>query len=146
MTWDTLKDYMNAFIAILIILVPLIKEARKDGKKSIGYIVFLFISCVVLFFLGKDKIDRDSVNEIKFEKKRISDSVQTAKLTNDMSNIKRSDSAMLSQINASLIPYKLQLKDNRIVPLNITFGDNKSTNVSSNNQKGGQTAAKIVNH
>lgn len=146
MSWDTAKDYMNAFIAILIILIPLIKEARKEGKKSTIYIIFLSASCVGLFFLGKDKIDRDRVKDLNYNRDRISYSNKMDSLVGDVKDVKRKEDSIISQIDSSLKTYKLQLKGGKVVPINITFENNQSTNVSSNDQKGGQTAAKIVNH
>ena len=78
MNWDIIQDYMNALLGALLLLIPLIIEARKSKKKSKGYMAFLVISVAGLVLLGFNKINRDNFEKDKNEKRRISDSTNFA--------------------------------------------------------------------
>lgn len=68
MGWEQIKDYMNSFIAILILGVPLIIEAIKAKRSKV--LIFIYVVCCIgLVFLGYDKIKRDNRKEIVNTKK-----------------------------------------------------------------------------
>ena len=65
MGWDIAKDYMNAFLGALalllsLILIPDIKRSAKYWIPTVGMIIFLA-------WLGIDKINRDNATQIIHE-------------------------------------------------------------------------------
>jgi len=54
---DIIKDYLNSFLAIIVIFIGFI-AVPEIRKKAINWIVAAVICCVLLF-LGIDKINRD---------------------------------------------------------------------------------------
>jgi exonuclease VII large subunit len=110
---ETFKDYLTAFIGIVLLLIPLIKEAKKSGdRKSKGYMAFLIVSCVILLILGFDKINRDkhekkeSIAKEKESDRRNTESLQ--KITSLETNVsqlasgRKADSLAFSEFVQSL--------------------------------------------
>ena len=117
--WDTIKDYMNSFIALIIILIPLIKEAKKGGKGSKGYITFLSACCLALFFLGKDKIDRDNKKEAINNKRNFDDSVKLSHLDSSFNSISISYKRDTTKFNDFLkkLEKDMHIKDSAGIPI-----------------------------
>ena len=76
MNWDTTKDYMNSFLGILFLGLPLIgallyerkKTIDKRKKKSLlGWIFAVILGCLFLTWLGVDKINRDKKHAVAEE-------------------------------------------------------------------------------
>lgn len=128
--WDTIKDYMNSFIAILILGIPLIYEAIKS-KRPKWLIISYFGGCIALIFLGIDKVGRDNNKDHQTENKRLSDSTTIHSLTakfDTLTYFYRRDSATFSDFKE-----KLQNKhagDTLIIPKIYKTTINKADNVN----------------
>lgn len=70
--WDTIKDYMYAFLGVLFLGIPLIgtllaqrKKAkdRKTKRELSRWLLAVVVGCLFLIWLGYDKINRDQKKE-----------------------------------------------------------------------------------
>jgi len=70
--WDIFKDYMNSFLGIIFLGVPLMgtlwyqrksETERKKKRKLFTWICVIFFGCLILAGLGVDKINRDNAKD-----------------------------------------------------------------------------------
>ncbi len=108
-----------------------------EKNKIIRIIAIIFGSTFLIF--SYIDIRNTNQNEVKFEQKI--DSLSTS-----FSNKRKSDSLFFAKIGNSLKPYNLKIQGDSVIPTTIIFVDKYSTNVKSENQKGGQIAGTIINH
>lgn len=114
--WDITKDYMNSFIGIAILLVPLIREWIKSANRSKSYISFLVICCIGLLALGIDKINRDNKKDSINEKRRSSDSTKLDAISNSYAK----DTARFSDFKKKL-EMDFHIKDSANAPVQIHY-------------------------
>jgi hypothetical protein len=67
--WDIYKDYMIAFLGVLFLGIPLMGTLWNQRRKSIdrkkrkylmAWLIAAFVGCVLLTWLGFDKVHRDN--------------------------------------------------------------------------------------
>jgi hypothetical protein len=97
MELSTFKDYMNSFIGIFFLVLPIYWEIKKKGKNYIRNVIILSILCVILFFLGLDKIHRDKAEKDKNDLRESSDSTTISQMGYKISHVDSSMNNLLSQ-------------------------------------------------
>ena len=99
MSWDTIKDYMNSFIGILILLIPIL--LMPEVRRSKFYKIFFVIASIFLFWLGTDKIKRDKKTELLTNKSKDSLNIQIRSLRDDFSKYKQSENEFLIKLKTN---------------------------------------------
>jgi hypothetical protein len=98
----------------------------------------IFVVVVLLIFISASLYDFHLSN-IKDERiERLNDTILKVSKNNEL---------RIYRIDSSLSKYNLKTSGDTVIPINIiNFSDNPTINVTSKDQKGGQTAGTIVNH
>jgi hypothetical protein len=122
---DAIKDYMNSFLGIIAIILPLL--FIPELKKSKWYIIFCIVSGLILLWLGIDKISRDGKDRSINDKRRIADSITISKLNINVNSLAKtikknteSDSVFKKELRS-----KFKIVDSANMPVSI---DNRHTN------------------
>ena len=70
--WDLIKDYTNAFLGAIALLLSLIfiPEIRNSKKN----IFFVLLVCITSTFLGLDKLKRDNCKDVRNQTRTLKDS------------------------------------------------------------------------
>jgi len=142
---------LNIWIIILtatLTIVPLLKVAKE--KRFGAYNLFIIMVGATVVIVSIVKFKRDELTE-KNNETRNSDYVkkinklvnETELVRNDLSNITKSLDSFGLAVDAN--QGKIVIND-RTKLKNIVLFSNHSTNVTSINQKGGQTARDITNN
>ncbi|MDF2192571.1 hypothetical protein [Paraflavitalea sp. CAU 1676] len=142
---------MNIWIIVLTVIltvVPLIKIAKE---KSFGvYNSFVILIGATVMIISVVKLRKDEVTE-KNNEKATTDNVtkinklvnETQLVRNNLFNVRKSLDSFgltLNEANGAIV-----IKDREKLK-NIILSGNNATNVTSINQKGGQTARDIINN
>lgn len=67
-------------------------------------------------------------------------------LSDKITTIQKNNNSTLAKIDSSVLKFGLKISGDSVIRINPTFVNNPVTNVSSKDQKGGQTAGTIINH
>ena len=104
---DIFKDYMNALLGALLILIPLIREVtkgQKKGKRKVTpYLIFLIVSFGLLVYFGIDKINRDA------KEKRLADN--SKRKSEERIDTLSNNIVELTQLNKDNLEFMKRLKD-----------------------------------
>jgi hypothetical protein len=136
-----MTSYFYSVVSIITGVVGFLWQMGKvlfrDGKITLqGILLFVFAFIMgAAGILGLCKSEKEK-NQSETDHKKQLDSVASVFIRSH-----NADSIRFDNIDSNLYKFGLKFNGNDIVPIN----DN-SVNVTSNNQKGGQTAGSIINN
>lgn len=142
---------MNIWIlalTVIITVVPLVKMAKEKRFGIYNFFVVLVGSSVLILSILKNvKDERTEIDNQKASSENLAKIdklvIETQQSRSDLSNIKKSLDSIGLTIN--LPNGEVIIKDKEKLK-NTILSSNESTNVTSINQKGGQTARDITNN
>ena len=116
---NELNDYLSSFSGLIIIIIPLLREALKSGQKSRQYITFLLIMTPLLFWFGCNTVKRsgekDATNAA--EMKKATKNIQHLDTTvQNLSTAYRNDTVRFADFKKTLLE-KFHIKDSANVPI-----------------------------
>lgn len=114
---------------ILLTLLPFFMKASKKLKT-----ILIIVGTAFIILSYKDLRDTSKLQ-----------SLSDAKIDSLDRSLKRANNK-IDNIDNSIQKFGLKISGDSIIKINNTFVDNSSTNVKSENQKGGQTAGTITNY
>jgi len=125
------------FIKTVIVISGVLLSIIQFFMKNTKYLK-IFVVVVLLIFISASLYDFHLSN-IKDERiERLNDTILKVSKNNEL---------RIYRIDSSLSKYNLKTSGDTVIPINIiNFSDNPTINVTSKDQKGGQTAGTIVNH
>ncbi len=124
---ELIKNSIYSILNILLVIVSLIVVPKIKRRKL--YVILIFLAALVIICLDIDKKRKDSI--------------AIESLNNDIHQIRKNESALLSKIDTALKAHNLKIQGDSVAPIKITFEGKKSMHVASKNQQGGQTAGEI---
>jgi hypothetical protein len=122
--WDLIKDYTNAFLGAIALLLSLIfiPEIRNSKKN----IFFVLLVCIMSTFLGLDKLKRDNCKDVRNQTRTLKDSETIQNINSTLSfmsaNYKR-DTVAFADFKKEMMT-KFHIKDENNSPVKI---DNYNT-------------------
>jgi hypothetical protein len=123
--WDTIKDYMNSFIGIALLVLPIF--FIPEVKKSNGYKIFITIASIILLWLGCDSVGRNKIKDNKID--TLSTNINTiSKKLNDANYMLQKKTDSTNQfIKALQDRFKIGIKNG--MPFQINTNIEKADNV-----------------
>lgn len=122
MWWDTTKDYMNAIIGVVFIIIGLIAIPEIRAKKK--YWIPIVIAGCIMAFIGVDKINRDNKTSTENNTRHSSDTSTIHKIQSDLNTISSNyhyDTLKFSEFKKELFE-KFKIKDSANSPVYIING------------------------
>jgi len=98
--WDTIKDNINSFLGILFLGIPLLvtlwyeRRNTKVKKKKRNLLVGFFaviVGCILLAWLGVDKINRDKDDRKEAKQEKINNEKRELTLTTEIKELKKTN-------------------------------------------------------